>query len=104
MKNPVFFAALVLFGLAAVPGSALAHGDVTCHGGPKADWKSQDVLKAQLTGEGWKIRKVEVSKDCYEVYATTPEGQKVEAFFNPASLAKVIVLRRGQVIYRAPGH
>jgi len=86
----------------ALPSFAHAHGNVRCNSGPAADWKPIEQLKQKITGEGWTVRKAHPSKDCYEVYGTTPEGDKVEAFFHPVTLNKVLVLRRGQVLYKAP--
>lgn len=95
-------AALIGAGLVCAAGAAFAHGNVTCNGGPKEQWKSLDALKAKLAAEGWKVTKAHPNKDCYEVYGITPEGQKVESFWHPASLEKKLVLRRGQVIYKTP--
>ncbi|MDG4719254.1 MULTISPECIES: PepSY domain-containing protein [Thalassospira] len=52
---------------------------------PKADWKTTDELKAKLTGEGWDVRKIKKDEGCFEVYAITADGKKIEAYFNPAS-------------------
>ncbi|MCH4150952.1 MAG: PepSY domain-containing protein [Sphingobium sp.] len=87
---------------ACLPAPLLAHGNVTCNAGPKEHWKSLDALKAKLAAEGWKVTKAHPSKDCYEVYGITPEGDKVESFWHPVSLEKKLVLRRGQVLYKAP--
>ncbi|MDQ4420579.1 PepSY domain-containing protein [Sphingobium sp. DEHP117] len=95
-------AALMGAGLACASGTALAHGNVTCNAGPKENWKSLDTLKAKMTAEGWKITKAHPNKDCYEVYGITPEGDKVESFWHPVTLEKRLVLRRGQVLYKAP--
>lgn len=94
--------ALVATGIASASGAAFAHGNVTCNSGPKTEWKSLDSLKAKLTAEGWKVTKAHPAKDCYEVYGITPEGDKVESFWHPVSLEKKLVLRRGQVLYKAP--
>ena len=96
----------ILLALAAmaIAGPALGHGNVDCKAGPASRWKSVDDLKARLARDGWKIRKATREGNCYEVYGKTPEGDNVEAFFHPASLERVIVLRRGQTIYRAPGY
>ncbi len=94
-------AALVAAGVASASSAAFAHGNVTCNAGPKSEWKSLDALKAKLTAEGWKVTKAHPNKDCYEVYGITPEGDKVESFWHPISLEKQLVLRRGQVLYKA---
>lgn len=97
---------MILLALAAIalPAPAFAHGNVDCKAGPANRWKSVDALKAKLANDGWKVRKALRSGNCYEVYGKTREGDNVEAFFHPATLERVIVLRRGQTIYRAPGY
>jgi len=87
----------------ALPSPALAHGNVDCKAGSPASWKSVDALKAKLTREGWKIKKAKREGNCYEVYGKTRDGDNVEAFFHPATLERVMVMRRGKMIYRAPG-
>ena len=86
----------------AAPQAASAHGNVKCNSGPKDQWKPLDALKAKLTAEGWKVTKAHPSNDCYEVYGITPEGDKVESFWHPVTFEKQLVLRRGQVLYKAP--
>lgn len=58
---------------------------------PSADWKTTDELKAKLTAEGWDVRKIKEDDGCFEAYAITADGKKVEAYFNPATfeLAKL---------------
>lgn len=101
---PVVRAALILplIGLmAATP--ALADGDVRCKGGPAETWKPLAAVRKKAWVEGWTVDKVQVQGDCYEVYARTETGQAVEAFFHPVTLQKLIVFRRGQEVFRAPG-
>jgi hypothetical protein len=83
---------------------ASATGAIKCKAGPVAKWKSQDLLKAQLAKEGWTVRKSKVDGGCYEVYGTTPEGDRVEAYFHPVTLEKLYVARRGQVLFRKAGY
>jgi len=84
----------------ALAQPAAATGKMTCDA-PQASWKSMDALKAQLTKEGWSVRKAKVDGGCYEVYGTDPEGRSVEAYFHPVSFQKLLVSRRGQVLFRA---
>ena len=56
-----------------------------CTDHPKAEWKPHDELAQKLTKEGWKIRRMEMTKSCYEVYAKDPQGKRIEAFFNPVT-------------------
>lgn len=98
MKKLMILAAVTVASLAATPASAT--GKMTCKA-PEASWKSMDALKAKLTAEGWAVRKAKVDGGCYEVYGTDPEGRSVEAYFDPASFKKLLVSRRGQVLFRA---
>lgn len=54
-----------------------------CQAGPKAQWRAQAELEAQLKAEGWKIKRVKVDKGCYEVYGTDGQDKKRETFFHP---------------------
>lgn len=89
-------AATIMF--AASP--ALAHGDFKCDSGDQSTWKSGDSLKALLIKDGWTVRKLNPENGCYEVYGTTPEGQRVEAFFHPQTLEKLLVMQRGTVLFK----
>lgn len=80
------FAPLVL-ALAAT--GAWAHGDVQCPPHPKAEWRDHNELFRKLQSEGWQVRRMEVTKTCYEVYAKDPQGKRVEAFFDPKTFERV---------------
>ena len=82
----------------AVP--AQATGKMTCEAGPQSGWKTRAALEADLIKKGWKIKKSKIDGGCYEVYGTTPEGDRVEAYFHPVSMEKLLVLRRGKELYR----
>ena len=91
-------AALAAAGLAfAAPASAT--GKMTCNA-PQAKWKSIPALEAQLKKQGWQVRKSKVDGGCYEVYGTDPKGNRVEAYFHPVTFEKLLVSRRGQVLFR----
>lgn len=94
-------AALACALAAAAP--ALADGDVRCSSGPVEKWQKIDKLKKKVWLEKWTVQKMQVEGDCYEVYARTENGQAIEAFFHPVTLKKLVVFRRGQEIWRAPG-
>ena len=78
---------------------AHASGKMTCDA-PQAQWKSIESLTRALTAQKWVVRKAKVDGGCYEVYGTTPEGDKVEAYFHPVSFEKLLVSRRGEVLFR----
>lgn len=56
---------------------------------PKAQWQPEDALKARLEAEGWKISRLKIDEGCYEVYGHDAAGHKVEAYFDPKTLARV---------------
>jgi hypothetical protein len=93
---------LALFAAAALGAAspALATGKMTCDAGPQEKWKSQEALKASLVEQGWQVRKSKVDGGCYEVYGTDPEGNRVEAYFHPVTFEKLLVSRRGEVLFR----
>jgi len=79
-----------LFGLAALTASsAWAHGNVECPKHPKEEWRPHTELQEKLTKEGWVVRRMELTPTCYEVYAKTPDGKRVEAFFDPKTFERV---------------
>jgi hypothetical protein len=85
----------------AVPATSVsATGKMTCSA-PQKQWKSLPSLEAKLKKEGWQVRKSKVDGGCYEVYGTDPMGNRVEAYFHPVSFKKLLVSRRGQVLYQA---
>lgn len=75
--------------LAASAGTALARDKVQCEEHPKSEWRPHTELEQKLIQEGWTIRRIEQTDSCYEVYAKTPDGKRVEAFFDPRTLERV---------------
>lgn len=104
MRKLIALSALALSAALAATSPASATGAIKCQAGPQSGWKSQDALKAKLIKEGWQVRKSKVDGGCYEVYGTTPEGDRVEAYFHPVTLEKLYVARRGEVLFRAKGY
>ena len=85
MKMPFAFAAALL-----AASTAHATGIATCESGPKSGWQPQDKLEKQLVDQnGWKIRRIKEDGGCYEVYALTDKGERVEAYFHPVTFAPV---------------
>ena len=52
-----------------------------------------------MIADGWQVRRIKVNGGCYEVYGTTPEGDRVEAYLHPVTLEKLLVARRGQILF-----
>ena len=91
-------AAALAFAAGASP--AAATGKMTCDA-PQAQWKAISALEKSLKKQGWQVRKSKVDGGCYEVYGTDPKGNRVEAYFHPVSFKKLLVSRRGEVLFRA---
>lgn len=87
MKRVLIVSAVLALSCAA--STAWAHGDVACKDTPKEKWKTADELNAKLLKDGWKVRRMLVSGNCYEVYGVDPNGKHVEAFFDPGSMDRV---------------
>lgn len=86
----------------ALAGAAHATGKMTCNAGPQSSWKSMEALQQDLTKQGWQVTKAKIDGGCYEVYGTDPEGRRVEAYFHPVTFEKLLVSRRGEVLFRKP--
>jgi hypothetical protein len=95
---PIAVAAALAAVTIATP--AQATGKMTCNSGPQSGWKSMDALKAQLAKDGWQVRHAKVDGGCYEVYGTDPEGNRVEAYFDPLTFEKLLVSRRGEILFK----
>ena len=94
----VSFSACIAGALLA-SGSAYATGMMSCDV-PKETWGTKEALQEKLEADGWQVRKVKVDEGCYEAYATTPEGQRVEAYFDPATFETLLVSRRGEILFK----
>lgn len=102
ISSSVVLGAVAAMAIASAPASAT--GVIKCKAGPQSGWKTPKVLTEKLVKEGWTVRKAKVDGGCYEVYGSTPEGDRVEAYFHPVSLEKLYVARRGQVLFRKTGY
>ncbi len=100
MMIKMTFAATLAFGALNLAAPALATGKMTC-AADQATWQPQAALVETLTKAGWTVRKAKVDGGCYEVYGTDPKGNRVEAYFHPVSFKKLLVSRRGEVLFRA---
>ena len=95
-----FMQSLALAASFSVAMAANGTGAMTCDSGDQSTWKTKEALEQSLVAEGWQVRKVKVDGGCYEVYGTTPEGDRVEAYFDPINLEKLYVARRGEVLFK----
>lgn len=81
----------------SAPGHAT--GRYTCEATDRTQWKTPEQLEASMVAAGWKVRRIKEDGGCYEAYGTTPEGQRVEAYFHPVTLEKLLVARRGEILF-----
>ncbi|HYD46910.1 MAG TPA: PepSY domain-containing protein [Terriglobales bacterium] len=75
--------------VAALLAPGLAWADADCVSHPKAEWKSEAEARAHFEGQGYKINKLKVSGNCYEIYGFTKGGKKAEIYFDTKTLAVV---------------
>jgi hypothetical protein len=80
---------LALTGLCLLSWSSQATGLATCDSGDRNAWVPVARLEAQLKEKGWTVRRIKEDGGCYEVYALTEKGERVEAYFHPLTLAPV---------------
>lgn len=80
-----------------------ATGRMKCEPVAEANWITEEALEKILVSEGWTVRRMKVDGGCWEVYGTTPEGERVEAYFHPETGEKLLVARRGKILFRADG-
>lgn len=77
-------AAATVLAMTALPAAADDDEGYGCRGGDAA--QSVDALRQKLESEGWEVRRVKQEDGCYEVYGFNADGQRVEAYFDPATL------------------
>ena len=87
MKHSFVIAASLL---AAIATPALAQHAERCEPIVKEEWKPKAELERKVTDMGWKVSRVKVTNGCYEVYGRDDKGHKVEVFFHPKTLERVV--------------
>lgn len=80
MTKTKIIAALTFLAATAASQSAFASANCTEH--PKAEWLTEDQMKAKVGGMGYKIKKFKISGECYEIYGWTGDGKKAEIYFD----------------------
>lgn len=56
---------------------------------PEANRQPVEALQQKLESEGWQVKKIKMDDGCYEAYAVTDTGQRVEAYFDPKTFELV---------------
>jgi hypothetical protein len=85
---------------AFMPVSAQATGIHKCEAVPQEKWLTKQELTKKLEAEGWTVRRMKPDGGCWEVYGTTPEGQRVEGYFHPATGEKLLINQRGKILFK----
>lgn len=95
MKRNLIIAAILM----TVSIEARATGAFECEETIRSDWLSKEELTSRLTDDGWSVRRMKEDGGCWEVYATQPDGKRVEAYFHPTTGIKLYVSQRGTVLF-----
>jgi len=61
-----------------------SEGDESC-GATSGEWMSQDAVKAKVSEKGYEVRRLKREDGCYEAYAITKDGARVELYINPVT-------------------
>tara|TARA_Y100001973_G_C5112590_1_gene288475 strand:- start:386 stop:667 length:282 start_codon:yes stop_codon:yes gene_type:complete len=57
-----------------------------CTSAPMSEWQDQAQFQQNLVSEGYQINEFKVTEgNCYEIYGTDADGNKVEIYFNPVN-------------------
>ena len=86
---------LALVATLVTTGSALAESESSCGNAPKAQWMSEDAIKAKATAEGLDVREVKAENGCYEIKAIDKNGARVERVVNPIT-GEVVANEEGE--------
>jgi len=62
---------------------SVSYAKKVCTDQPKEMWMSKESFKAKVESEGYQIAKFKQPGSCYEIYGLSPQGKKVEIYFNP---------------------
>lgn len=69
--------------IALLSGTAAIAGP-TCTDAPEARWIPQTTMLRQLVDAGYTLERFQVTKgNCYELYGTDKDGNRVEIYHNP---------------------
>jgi len=74
-------------------GAALADADRCAV--PQDQRQPETALRQKLEADGWTVKRIKLEDGCYEVYAIDSAGRRVEAYFDPATLASVASKKDG---------
>ncbi|WP_411185984.1 PepSY domain-containing protein [Photobacterium rosenbergii] len=71
--------------------AASTHSGFTCSTQPEDAWVPIDQARSHFIQEGYHIRSFKKTRsNCYKLYGFNTDGKKVDVYFNPVDLSKVI--------------
>ena len=56
---------------------------------PLADWQPREELRRVLERDHWQVVGIHLDDGCYKVKALGPNGERLEALFDPGTLQQV---------------
>ncbi len=68
----------------AIASPAFANDDAKC-GKVSGEWMSHDAAKAKVAEQGYDARRVKREGSCYEIYAISKNGARVELYIHPVT-------------------
>ena len=83
MKRTLFAIAL------AAMAPAVMAADPACPETPRESWLRPEEVQVRLQSQGLEVKRIKRDGSCYEVRAKNREGQRIEAYVNPANAAIV---------------
>lgn len=82
MKTTFLLAATCMSALLA--GCSAEETITQCTTAPSTEWMDKSGFRAGLEQQGYQINEFKVTPgNCYEIYGTSPSGEKVEIYYNP---------------------
>ena len=93
MRKMLPLAALVVAVVGAAPAFAEKEGaGANCGNAPRADWLSEEAIKAKAVALGYDVRSVKAEDGCYELKAVDKTNAKVELYLHPVT-GEVVTLK-----------
>jgi len=83
MKKQLLIAASTLTLIMATP--ALAKSDDASCGNVSGTWMSKDAVKTKVAAQGYDVRRIKRENGCYEAYAISSKGNRLEIYINPVT-------------------
>lgn len=82
-------------------GAAQATGLYECEAVEESKWMTEEQMTQHLLDQGWQeVRRMKPDGGCWEVYGTTPDGNRVEGYFDPATGEQMLLAQRGRILFR----